>query len=69
MPTAVPNPVPTQVPLGDPSAREEVVAGLVERITFHNADNGFCVLGFEDRGQATRSLCVAARPKRTPHRL
>ena len=23
---------------------EEVLAGLVERVTFHNAENGFCVL-------------------------
>jgi len=22
----------------------EVLAGLVERVTFHNAENGFCVL-------------------------
>ena len=23
---------------------QEVLAGLVERVTFHNAENGFCVL-------------------------
>ncbi|HLZ98561.1 MAG TPA: helix-hairpin-helix domain-containing protein, partial [Steroidobacteraceae bacterium] len=28
----------------------EVLAGLVERITFHNADNGFCVLRVNARG-------------------
>src|ERR1700722_10550212 len=26
------------------SSAQEVVAGLVERVTFHNAENGFCVL-------------------------
>ena len=26
------------------SSTQEVLAGLVERVTFHNADNGFCVL-------------------------
>jgi exodeoxyribonuclease V alpha subunit len=28
----------------------EVLAGLVERVTFHNAENGFCVLRAEARG-------------------
>jgi hypothetical protein len=28
----------------------EVLAGLVERVTFHNADNGFCVLWVKARG-------------------
>jgi hypothetical protein len=27
-----------------PRARFEVLAGLVERVTYHNAENGFCVL-------------------------
>jgi len=29
----------------------EVLAGLVERVTFHNADNGFCVPRVKARGQ------------------
>ena len=28
----------------------EVLAGLVERVTFHNPDNGFCVLRVKARG-------------------
>ena len=28
----------------------EVLAGLVERVTFHNAENGFCVLRVKARG-------------------
>ncbi len=28
----------------------EVLAGLVERVTFHNADNGFCVIRIKARG-------------------
>ena len=44
---------------GDPSAHmksglesstQEVLAGLVERVTFHNAENGFCVLRAKARG-------------------
>ena len=29
---------------------QEVLVGLVERVTFHNADNGFCVLRVKARG-------------------
>jgi exodeoxyribonuclease V alpha subunit len=29
---------------------QEVLAGLIERVTFHNADNGFCVLRIKARG-------------------
>jgi hypothetical protein len=30
--------------LGARPSTQEVLAGLVERVTFHNAENGFCVL-------------------------
>ncbi|WP_428674689.1 SF1B family DNA helicase RecD2 [Reyranella sp.] len=33
----------------EPSA-QEVLAGLVERVTFHDAENGFCVLRIKARG-------------------
>lgn len=33
------------------AASSEVLAGLVERVTFHNAENGFCVLRVKVRGQ------------------
>src|SRR3981189_2111173 len=32
-------------------AATEVLAGLVERVTFHNEENGFCVLRVKARGQ------------------
>jgi exodeoxyribonuclease V alpha subunit len=32
-------------------AATEVLAGLVERVTSHNAENGFCVLRVKARGQ------------------
>src|SRR3954468_9233698 len=32
------------------SSTQEVLAGLVERVTFHNAENGFCVLRIKARG-------------------
>ena len=35
----------------EPNApRQEVLAGLVERVTFHNEENGFCVLRTKARG-------------------
>src|SRR6185437_8743592 len=33
-----------------PSSTQEVLAGLVERVTFHNTENGFCVLRAKARG-------------------
>jgi exodeoxyribonuclease V alpha subunit len=33
------------------TAATEALAGLVERVTFHNPQNGFCVLGVKARGQ------------------
>ncbi len=32
------------------SSDREVLAGLVERVTFHNVENGFCVLRVKARG-------------------
>jgi len=36
------------------STPAEVLAGLVERVTFHNDENGFCVLRVKARGQRDR---------------
>ena len=38
-------------PQPEPST-QEVLAGLVERVTFHNAENGFCVLRAKARGHS-----------------
>ena len=32
------------------AAASEALAGLVERVTFHNPENGFCVLRVKARG-------------------
>jgi hypothetical protein len=32
------------------SSSQEVLAGLVERVTYHNPENGFCVLRAKVRG-------------------
>jgi exodeoxyribonuclease V alpha subunit len=41
----------THAPAGPPAPAGEVVAGVVERVTFHNPDSGFCVLRVKARGQ------------------
>jgi len=32
------------------AANQEVLAGLIERVTYHNVENGFCVLRAKARG-------------------
>jgi exodeoxyribonuclease V alpha subunit len=36
----------------------EALAGLVERVTFHNAETGFCVLRVKVRGQRDLATVV-----------
>jgi exodeoxyribonuclease V alpha subunit len=43
-------PLPASPPGAGRTAPAEVIAGLVERVTFHNAENGFCVLRVKVRG-------------------
>ncbi len=40
------------------SSEREVVAGLVERVTFHNAETGFCVLRIKARGHRELATIV-----------
>ena len=37
---------------------QDVVAGVVERVTFHNADTGFCVLRVKARGHRDLATVV-----------
>ena len=38
------------MPANAPEAGQEVLAGLVERVTYHSQENGFCVLRLKARG-------------------
>jgi len=63
------------------SSTQEVLAGLVERVTFHNAENGFCVLRAKARGHLDLvtvesvpnslipTMIVKSRPIATPFRV
>ena len=43
-----------------PPVEREAFGGLVERVTYHNADNGFCVLRVKARGQRDLVTVVGA---------
>jgi exodeoxyribonuclease V alpha subunit len=45
-----------------PSSDREPLAGLVECVTFHNADNGFCVLRVKARGHRDLITVLGAAP-------
>ena len=44
----------------------ERVAGLVERVTFHNSDNGFCVLRLLVKGERELVTLVGHTPAVSP---
>jgi exodeoxyribonuclease V alpha subunit len=46
------------------TATHEVLAGYIERVTYHNAENGFCVLRAKARGH--RDVVTVVGP---PHRV
>src|SRR5690349_7053874 len=44
----------------DHASRRDALAGLVERVTFHNPETGFCVLRVKVRGQRDLATVVGA---------
>ncbi len=51
---------------GSPSAALERLSGLVERVTFHNAQNGFCVLRLKVKGERELITLVGHAPAVSP---
>ena len=47
--------------MGPDPQQTEALAGLVERVTFHNEDNGFCVLRVKARGKRDLITVVGRR--------
>ena len=41
-----------------PAAKLDRLAGLVERVTFHNEQNGFCVLRLKVKGADHDPRCI-----------
>ena len=48
------------------TAQSEVLSGLVERVVFHNAENGFCVLRVQARGHRDVQAVVGRTPAVNP---
>ena len=44
----------------------EEISGLIERVTFHNDESGFCVLRVKARGQRGETTVVGSLPSVTP---
>ena len=44
----------------------ERIAGLVERVTFHNEQNGFCVLRLKVKGERELVTLISHTPAVTP---
>ena len=44
----------------------ERIAGLVERVTYHNAQNGFCVLRLKVKGERELVTLIGHTPTVTP---
>ena len=61
-------------PAASKTTSTEVLAGLIERVTFHNEEPGFCVLRVKARGQRDlitllghgRNSASGSRDKRRP---
>ena len=49
-PSDQPNSIDDLMSAQPESLTQEVLAGLIERVTYHNAENGFCVLRTKARG-------------------
>jgi hypothetical protein len=47
----------------------EEISALIERVTFHNDENGFCVLRVKARGQREETTVVGSLPSVTAGEL
>ena len=43
----------------------EEISGLIERVTFHSDDSGFCVLRIKTRGQRDEATIIGSLPSVT----
>lgn len=51
---------------GTPRPALDQLSGLVERVTFHNSDNGFCVLRLQVQGERDLITLIGHTPNVTP---
>jgi exodeoxyribonuclease V alpha subunit len=50
----------------DPSSQLDRLSGLVERVTYHNSENGFCVLRLKVKGERELVTLIGHTPSVTP---
>jgi hypothetical protein len=55
--------MPNQQPQPAAATQPEEIAGLVERVTFHNDETGFCVLRIKARGYRELVTMVGTLPE------
>src|ERR1700712_1863829 len=58
MPASLPNPAP--------KPQLDRLEGLVERVTFHNTENGFCVLRLKVKGERELITLIGHAPTVSP---
>ena len=58
-----PNQMNAAIPERRPATEE--ISGLIERVTFHNDESGFCVLRVKARGQREETTVVGSLPSVT----
>ena len=52
-------------PAPERNATTEEISGLIERVTFHNDDSGFCVLRMKIKGQREETTVIGSLPSVT----
>ena len=58
-----PNQMNAAIPERRPATEE--ICGLIERVTFHNDESGFCVLRVKARGQREETTVIGSLPSVT----
>ena len=58
-----PNQMNAAIPERRPATEE--ISGLIERVTFHNDESGFCVLRVKARGQRDETTVIGSLPSVT----
>jgi exodeoxyribonuclease V alpha subunit len=56
---------PMKAAIPERKAITEEISGLIERVTFHNDDNGFCVLRVKVRGHRDEVTVLGSLPSVT----
>src|ERR1035437_4066310 len=59
------NEAPMNAAIPERRPATEEISGVIERVTFHNDDSGFCVLRVKARGQRDETTVIGSLPSVT----